>query len=823
MRFVERTVSTSIRALRQLVATCVTVVVATACADGFTPLTSAPAPEAVVVDVLRPGAVRITWQRVTATLGGVSAYVVERRVNLAGPFAEIGRVLANAEQATVWIDTDVKSDSIYGYRIYAVTNDGERSPPSVIGGAAMPPAPGMSVETISSAVTSDALDADGYELVITGPDSVRSAIAPSGTRRFTPLRTGRYRVALSGLAPQCAAETAEQDVEVTDTTARTIAPVQFRVSCSDPNRGAFTVLLRTTGANLDPSIVVDVLGQAADVTLPVAQRTYSAQRTATTGAPRVRFDNLLPGSYNVSLRDVATNCSVQGSGDRTVSVSKLRVDSLEYVVRCTGAAAPTPPPTAPIGSKPFTWRSRWNPKTAPNGASVELEQSLDLTARAGQTVRVTQASLFFNEAVLRYEEEITGQLPMLTVNAATPGRINFIAATTGPARSGVVNLAKFRFTVIGASGTTSPIRTQLVVASGPTPFVDSVSVVEDTLTVGAVNATNQAPIARAGGPYAGVVGSPVVLSAAASSDPDGSIASYAWAFGDNTSGTGVSPSKIYTSAGTFTARVTVTDNRGATATADATVTITAGGTPPVTPPAAPVAEANGPYTAQVGQPLTLSSVGSTGATSFSWALGNGQTATGAAPVVTYAAAGTYMVVLTARNAANATSTDQATVTVTAAPVTPPPGGSVGRPLVWATAFGAYSAVNNLVTVALTLDLTQDLPETSGPEAIETFALDSLKWNPALLQLSSVNLGPGVAGTVNQSATLTGRLSMRGTVAAPNQQGVVTIATLRFRLLGTTGQSATLTSFLGALLGPSSTNFFSYNSKTTIVDGQYTLP
>jgi PKD repeat protein len=71
----------------------------------------------------------------------------------------------------------------------------------------------------------------------------------------------------------------------------------------------------------------------------------------------------------------------------------------------------------------------------------------------------------------------------------------------------------------------------------------------------------------------------VAFDASASSDPDGSIASYAWNFGDNTTGTGVSTTHSYTTAGSFTVTLTVTDNRGARATTTRTVTTTAGPPP----------------------------------------------------------------------------------------------------------------------------------------------------------------------------------------------------------------------------------------------------
>ncbi|GGD05288.1 PKD domain-containing protein [Nocardioides daphniae] len=65
----------------------------------------------------------------------------------------------------------------------------------------------------------------------------------------------------------------------------------------------------------------------------------------------------------------------------------------------------------------------------------------------------------------------------------------------------------------------------------------------------------------------------VQLDAAASSDPDGAITSYAWTFGDGSTGTGVSPSHTYAAGGTYTVRLTVTDDAGATAVAERSVTV----------------------------------------------------------------------------------------------------------------------------------------------------------------------------------------------------------------------------------------------------------
>ena len=71
------------------------------------------------------------------------------------------------------------------------------------------------------------------------------------------------------------------------------------------------------------------------------------------------------------------------------------------------------------------------------------------------------------------------------------------------------------------------------------------------------------PIADAGGPYLAQVDYSVDLDGSASYHPDGTIVSYAWNFGDNTTGTGVLVSHIYTAVSIYDVNLTVTDDRGA--------------------------------------------------------------------------------------------------------------------------------------------------------------------------------------------------------------------------------------------------------------------
>ena len=187
--------------------------------------------------------------------------------------------------------------------------------------------------------------------------------------------------------------------------------------------------------------------------------------------------------------------------------------------------------------------------------------------------------------------------------------------------------------------------------------------------------SNQVPTANAGGPYSGQVNTSILFDGRGSSDPDGSIQSYSWNFGDGTSGSGATPSHAYNTAGTYTAILTVTDNNGATATDQATVTVSA-----TAPPSnqSPTANAGGPYSGEVNQSISFNGRGSSdpdgSIQSYAWNFGDGTTGSGATPTHSYSTAGSYTVTLTVTDNGGATATAQATVTVSSS--APPPPSSI---------------------------------------------------------------------------------------------------------------------------------------------------
>ncbi|HEV7365584.1 MAG TPA: PKD domain-containing protein [Gemmatimonadales bacterium] len=142
-----------------------------------------------------------------------------------------------------------------------------------------------------------------------------------------------------------------------------------------------------------------------------------------------------------------------------------------------------------------------------------------------------------------------------------------------------------------------------------------------------------------------------------SSDPDGSIASWSWNFGDGGSSSVTSPSHTYATAGSFSVTLDVTDNGGATSTKSGSATTT------LPPNVAPAANFTSKCTG-LSCSFTDGSTDSDGSVvGWSWTFGDGAISTTRSPSRTYAAAGTYSVSLTATDNRAGTNKKTASVTV----------------------------------------------------------------------------------------------------------------------------------------------------------------
>lgn len=74
-------------------------------------------------------------------------------------------------------------------------------------------------------------------------------------------------------------------------------------------------------------------------------------------------------------------------------------------------------------------------------------------------------------------------------------------------------------------------------------------------------------------PTSGTVPLVVSLDGRGSTDPDGTISTYSWTFGDGTSASGSTVSKTFQNTGTYNILLRVTDNRGGTASSTTSVTV----------------------------------------------------------------------------------------------------------------------------------------------------------------------------------------------------------------------------------------------------------
>jgi PKD repeat protein len=163
-------------------------------------------------------------------------------------------------------------------------------------------------------------------------------------------------------------------------------------------------------------------------------------------------------------------------------------------------------------------------------------------------------------------------------------------------------------------------------------------------------ADNQPPVADANGPYTGEAGVAVTtFDGSASSDPDGTIETYAWEFGDGNTGSGVTPTHTYAAANVYNVILTVTDNDGVSDSDSTQANIGQSNQPPVGN-LPPVADANGPYGGDVGANISFDGNASDDPdgtiVSWEWRFGDGTTDTGPTPTHSYSEAGKYLVILT---------------------------------------------------------------------------------------------------------------------------------------------------------------------------------
>jgi PKD repeat protein len=166
-------------------------------------------------------------------------------------------------------------------------------------------------------------------------------------------------------------------------------------------------------------------------------------------------------------------------------------------------------------------------------------------------------------------------------------------------------------------------------------------------------------------PPAPIAHDTVNFNASASSDPNAgaTITSYAWDFGDGSTGSGVTPTHAFRAAGSFTVTLKVTDTLGLSNTTSHVVTVTADELPTV-------GLLNKSAHPEAGLPVSFDGSSSHDAdgsiASYAWSFGDGSAGvSGAKPQHTYSRAGTYTVTLTVTDSSGEIALSSRTVKVAA--------------------------------------------------------------------------------------------------------------------------------------------------------------
>jgi PKD repeat protein len=144
------------------------------------------------------------------------------------------------------------------------------------------------------------------------------------------------------------------------------------------------------------------------------------------------------------------------------------------------------------------------------------------------------------------------------------------------------------------------------------------------------------------------------FDASNSFDPDGTITSYAWNLGDDTTASGRTISHTYASGGYRTVTLTVTDNTGATAVQSQTVFANS-------PPVASFTFSSNRLTCSFDGSASHDS--DDGIVMWSWNFGDGTSGSNPTTTHSYSKLGTYVITLTVKDAHGATASQTRTVTV----------------------------------------------------------------------------------------------------------------------------------------------------------------
>lgn len=437
------------------------------------------------------------------------------------------------------------------------------------------PSPTTGDLTITTATTGEGVPA-GYTLSVTRPDGTSTSLTfgPTETRTFPGIAAGDYRLEIPDMPGNCSL--------VSGTNPRTVrvpaggsVSTTFDVTCTAaaPTTGTLSITTATTGA-IPPGYTVTATGPSfpTGTSAPIGA---NANVTATVEA----------GVYTVGLSAVPTNCTVstaEGPNPREVTVLAGGTGSTTFSVNCT---ATTPPPVAnfTFSCSGLTCSFDASSSTAQATATYIWTWGDGTPSGSGKTATHTYGAADSYPVTLTVTDGGGSSTTTQTVTVSAPNQAptaDFTFSCSGltctfTSTSGDPDgtIAAYGWAFGDGTSSTAQNPSHTYTAGGTYPVTltvtDDKGATGTTSTSVTVTAPNQSPTANFTFSCSGLTCS----FTSTSSDPDGTVAAYNWTFGDGGTSTAQNPSHTYGAGGTYTVELTVTDNRGATASASKSVTV----------------------------------------------------------------------------------------------------------------------------------------------------------------------------------------------------------------------------------------------------------
>jgi Tol biopolymer transport system component len=193
-----------------------------------------------------------------------------------------------------------------------------------------PPAPVTGGVRIATTTTGNSPDPDGYAFAVDG--GATQPVGTSAVATVSGIAAGNHTVTLSGVAGNCTVQgTNPRPVTVT---AGATAEVAFAVTCTAAT-GSLRIRTTTTGDSPDPDgYTASVDGGAAQTIEVNGNRTVSG---------------LNPGSHQVTLAGVASNCTVSGDNPLSATVTAGGTKQVSFAITCSATSGSIEITTATTG------------------------------------------------------------------------------------------------------------------------------------------------------------------------------------------------------------------------------------------------------------------------------------------------------------------------------------------------------------------------------------------------------------------------------------------------------------------------------------------